>query len=124
MITSRDTRRWVIPKGNRIAGLSLHEAAEREAFEEAGITGTASVKALGTYRYDKQRKNGSNQAVAVRVFPFAFKAQLDEWPEQHERKTEWFTLTGAADAVEESELKKIILAFRGGNAGLGESRPR
>ncbi len=113
LITSRDTRRWIVPKGNLIRGLAPHEAAEREAFEEAGIVGIASAKAIGTYHYDKQRKNGSNQVVGVRVFPFAFKAQHEFWPEQHQRITEWFTLVDAAGAVGEPELKAIILAFKG-----------
>jgi 8-oxo-dGTP pyrophosphatase MutT (NUDIX family) len=68
LITSRRTRRWVIPKGNRIPGLSLHKAAAQEAFEEAGVTGVASAKSLGKYRYDKRQKNGSTLAAMVKVF--------------------------------------------------------
>ena len=30
LITSRETRRWVIPKGNRIKGMAGHRAAEME----------------------------------------------------------------------------------------------
>ena len=41
LITSRETQRWVIPKGNLIKGLRAHEAAAQEAFEEAGVEGIA-----------------------------------------------------------------------------------
>ena len=37
MATSRDTGRWVTPKGWPMANKAPHEVAEREAFEEAGI---------------------------------------------------------------------------------------
>lgn len=39
MITSRETRRWVIPKGGRMAGKTDPQAAAVEAMEEAGVQG-------------------------------------------------------------------------------------
>lgn len=112
MITSRETRRWVIPKGNRIRGLPAHLAAAHEAFEEAGVSGIACPSAIGSYRYIKRRKDGSRRELAVDVFPLAFVSQADEWPEQGERDTRWFTLADAAAAVEEAELKAIIASFK------------
>ena len=37
LITSRDTGRWIIPKGNIAGHRSPSDAAPREAFEEAGV---------------------------------------------------------------------------------------
>ena len=113
LITSRETKRWVLPKGNIIAGLAAHEAAAREAFEEAGLHGIACPTPLGSYQYRKHRKDGSSLMLGVTVFPFAFTSQADEWPECAERETRWFTLTDAADAVDEPDLKALILAFQG-----------
>ncbi|TIM18205.1 MAG: NUDIX domain-containing protein, partial [Mesorhizobium sp.] len=42
LITSRDTGRWVLPKGWPEAKELLCEAAAREAGEEAGLRGTIS----------------------------------------------------------------------------------
>ena len=112
LITSRETQRWVIPKGNAIAGLSPPEAAAQEAFEEAGIRGSVDPVAVGRYRYAKRRKNGQIETIAVDVFPFAFNDQVEHWPEQHERTTAWFTLADAAAAVDEPDLRKIIGRFR------------
>ncbi|MEN9850080.1 MAG: hypothetical protein RL128_243, partial [Pseudomonadota bacterium] len=39
LITSRDTGRWVIPKGWPIDGLAPAQTAAREAWEEAGVEG-------------------------------------------------------------------------------------
>ena len=112
LITSRGTRRWVIPKGNPIRGLSAHLAAAHEAFEEAGISGVAEVEPIGSYGYDKVRRNGSTRAARVEVFPLAVHGRADDWPEQHERESKWFSLSEAAAAVEEPELKAIIAGFR------------
>jgi predicted phosphate transport protein (TIGR00153 family) len=48
----------------------------------------------------------------VDVFPLAVISQFDNWPEQAERATRWFTLPEAAAAVDEPELKAIITGFR------------
>lgn len=112
LITSRTTGRWVLPKGNPIRGLTAHEAAAREAYEEAGIHGETSPVEIGRYRYLKRRKNGTTCEMSVAVFPLAFGTQAARWPEQAERRTGWFPLPEAADAVDEPELKRLIAEFR------------
>ena len=112
LITSREQRRWVVPKGNPIGGLNLHEAAAHEAFEEAGVSGIPCPTALGEYHYLKRRRDGTTRNVTVAVFPLAYQRQADEWPEQDERETKWFDLVGASDAVDEPELKQLIRNFR------------
>jgi uncharacterized protein len=112
LITSRETQRWVIPKGNPIKGLRPHEAAAQEAFEEAGADGIPCPTLIGSYSYVKRRKSGLSKTVTVDVFPFAITGQAEEWPEQDERTVAWFTLANAASAVDEPELKGIIAGFR------------
>jgi uncharacterized protein len=112
LITSRDTRRWVIPKGNRIKGMAGHRAAEIEAFEEAGVHGTACPTPLGRYRYDKKRRKGGVREAMVEVFPLAVTGQSAHWPEQGERELCWFPVAEAAEAVDEPDLQSIIAAFR------------
>nr|WP_286207616.1 DUF47 family protein [Hephaestia sp. MAHUQ-44] len=112
LITSRETRRWVVPKGNPVKGIALHESAAHEAFEEAGVTGIACPTALGEYRYAKRRPDGTTRGMNVAVFPLLFREQAAEWPEQDERETSWFDLADAAAAVDEPELKELILNFQ------------
>eukprot|EP01037_Dinobryon_pediforme_P043882 gene43882-55248_t len=57
LMTSRETRRWVIPKGWPITGLKNHEAAAREAFEEVGLVGAIGKKPIGSYQYFKRMPN-------------------------------------------------------------------
>ena len=112
LITSRETRRWVIPKGNRIKGLAGHRAAELEAYEEAGIHGIACPAPLGRYRYDKRKRNGDARQATVEVFPLAVTGHLTQWPEKGQRELRWFPVNEAARAVDEPDLRSLIAAFR------------
>ena len=111
LITSRSSKRWIIPRGNPIRGLAPALSAAQEAFEEAGLSGLVAPQEIGTYRYRKQRRNGSAVTANVHVFPLQVSAQSDAWPERDQRETRWFARTEAAAAVEEPALKKMILAF-------------
>lgn len=111
LVTSRDSGRWVIPKGNQAQGLAAHSAAAIEAEEEAGVTGLACPTALGSYRYRKRQRNGASLMIDVDVFPFAVGQELPVWKEQSQRERRWFSLAEAADAVEEPDLRDLIRSF-------------
>ena len=55
LITSRDSGRWTIPKGNPIKGLKPHECAAQEAEEEAGLVGSVDKEPIGQYEFFKRR---------------------------------------------------------------------
>ena len=111
LITSRETRRWVIPKGNQIKGIDPHHAAALEAFEEAGVEGLLCPASLGSFAYDKRRGDGTTSAAVVEVFPMAVTDESPTWPEQHQRLRQWFGIADAVAAVDEPGLKMIIGAF-------------
>jgi 8-oxo-dGTP pyrophosphatase MutT (NUDIX family) len=109
LVTSRDTGRWVIPKGWPIRGLRPPDSAAREAMEEAGLTGRIGDRSLGFYHYEKRLADGSAVPCAVETFAFEVEEQFASWPEQDQRHTQWFELQQAADAVQEPELSAMIL---------------
>ena len=111
LITSRETRRWVIPKGWPMNGLKPQDAAAAEAAEEAGLIGTVEPRPLGSYRYLKRLKG--NQAVAIQVIVFAFEvtAQVESWKEQDQRTLRWFGYRTAASRVAEPSLNLLIRDF-------------
>ena len=111
LITSRETHRWVVPKGNPIRGLAAHEAAAQEAYEEAGVLGITCPAPIGHFRYDKRKRDGSLRLARVAVYPVAVVEQLEDWPEREERETRWFDLESAQDIVTEPELKRLIGRF-------------
>jgi 8-oxo-dGTP pyrophosphatase MutT (NUDIX family) len=112
LISSRETRRWVIPKGWAIDGLPDHGAAAREAFEEAGIEGIVAPHLLGFYDYDKRGRAGSTVRIRVDVYPLEVIRLLRSWPERSERDRRWFPAGVAAGAVNELDLAALIARLR------------
>jgi 8-oxo-dGTP pyrophosphatase MutT (NUDIX family) len=110
LITSRETKRWVIPKGWPMIGLEDHDAAAQEAFEEAGIRGHTNLKSIGTYVYQKRKKSGVTVEVEVTVYPMEVTKILRNWPEKSERRRKWFPSKHAATLVNEEGLQAVIEA--------------
>ncbi len=112
LITTRGAKaRWVLPKGNPVAGMAPHVAAAREAQEEAGVLGAVCPVPLGSFRYRKRQGSGASLMVDVDVFPLAITDELDSWKEQGERERRWFSLDEAASAVDEDDLGSLIHSF-------------
>lgn len=111
LITSRDTGRWVLPKGWPEGGEQLFESAAREAEEEAGVRGTMAQLEFGRYFYGKRMPSGMERRCQVLVFPMKVDAVATKWPEQDERKRKWFSAAQAARLVQEQDLGELIERF-------------
>lgn len=107
LVTSRETGRWVIPKGWLAKGLREHKSAAREAMEEAGVSGRIWTEPIGSYRYFK-RDDKADQLLGVSVFLLAVNKQKNHWPEQEQRRRAWFSVEVAARRVAEPELRALI----------------
>jgi two-component system phosphate regulon sensor histidine kinase PhoR len=111
LITSRETRRWVVPRGNPMAGKSPVEAAAIEAFEEAGISGPVEPEAIGRYTYEKRQRSGGLVPAEVQLFRMSVESESADWPERRERERRWFAPDEAAAAVAEPALAGLIRAI-------------
>lgn len=112
LITSRDTGRWIIPKGWPIDGLSGPQAALREAWEEAGVRRADITHApVGTYTYDKALGDGKSVPVRATVYNALVTELAHQYPEVDERTRRWVTPHNAAKMVNEPELKAILRSF-------------
>jgi uncharacterized protein Yka (UPF0111/DUF47 family)/8-oxo-dGTP pyrophosphatase MutT (NUDIX family) len=118
LITSRERRRWVVPKGNPIPFFLNYESAAREAFEEAGAEGRIATVPIGSYRYEKRRRAGGPALAIVTVYPLLVTRQAANWPERGQRETRWFSPEEAAASVDEPELAVMILSFSGSKDAL------
>jgi 8-oxo-dGTP pyrophosphatase MutT (NUDIX family) len=107
LLTSRDTGRWVIPKGWPMKGREPYEAAAREAREEAGVAGHTRKKPIGSYTYFKRRE-GHFDVCQVGVYMLRVERQLKTWREKGQRQMRWFTLEEAADMVQEPGLIALL----------------
>jgi 8-oxo-dGTP pyrophosphatase MutT (NUDIX family) len=110
LVTSRDTGRWVIPKGNIDPGHTPAQAAAREAYEEAGIKGRIKGSLpLGFFTCFKRVGEGRSQATTIEVYPMRVDRLVRKWPERGQRTLTWFEASAAARAVDEPGLAQLIL---------------
>jgi 8-oxo-dGTP pyrophosphatase MutT (NUDIX family) len=112
LITSRNSKRWILPKGWPEAGLSPAENAAREAFEEAGVTGKIEAQPIGSYHYLKAKKDGGGMPCSVDVFALAVTKQSDDWPEKNARELAWMPVEQAMMQVSEPGVRQILKDFR------------
>jgi 8-oxo-dGTP pyrophosphatase MutT (NUDIX family) len=111
LVTTRTTKRWTIPKGWPIKGLKAHEAAAREAHEEAGVIGKVRKKPVGKYLYWKRIADDAILC-RVKVFQLIVEKQLETWPERDERRQQWFKLDDAADLAGEAGLGALLRSLK------------
>ena len=109
LITSRETGRWVLPKGWPVGGLTAAEAAAREAWEEAGVRGRVQDQPLGEFHYEKVTPaEQANKRCAVTVFGMKVDALKNHFPEAAQRQRKWFAAEEAADLVAEPDLRALL----------------
>jgi 8-oxo-dGTP pyrophosphatase MutT (NUDIX family) len=111
LITSRETKQWIIPKGWPKRGVAPRRVAAREAFEEAGLRGKVAKRPLGAYRYEKRMSPALVVPCEVTVFLLHVKRQLDDWPEKNERERCWLSPDEAAARVTEEELSALLVGL-------------
>ena len=111
LVTSRETGRWIIPKGWPMKSRKPHEAAAQEALEEAGVKGSVRKEPIGQYVYWK-RKSDHFVLCRVDVFPLEVSEQLPTWREKGQRDARWFSPEDAAHHILEPDLASLILGLQ------------
>lgn len=107
LVTSRETGRWVIPKGWPMKGRSNWEAAATEAYEEAGLRGEIAETPIGQYPYWK-RMSDHFVLINTTVYLLRVGKQMNKWPEKDQRKRKWVGVSEAAEEVVEPGLIAIL----------------
>jgi 8-oxo-dGTP pyrophosphatase MutT (NUDIX family) len=107
LVTSRRTRRWVLPKGWPWPDREDHMAAAEEAREEAGVVGSVLAERIGSYTYRKSHPAGPIP-ICVSVYLLEVREELASWPEGGQRERAWFTMPEAIARVTEPELRHLL----------------
>ncbi|HEU0310880.1 MAG TPA: NUDIX hydrolase [Sphingomicrobium sp.] len=113
LIRRLDRHVWTVPKGRLVAGRTDHESAELEAFEEAGVAGSISETAIGSFLYNKAAtmKPEHAEIVEVALFPMMVDCELPQWPEMAKRERRWFRQHDVARFVLPGELRDLLTGF-------------
>ena len=110
LITTRETKRWTVPKGWPMKGLEDRHAARIEAEQEAGISGKAGKAPVGSFTYWKRRAERFD-LVRVEVYALRVTKVLPDWPERGERDVRWMHPADAARLVDEPGLTLLLEGF-------------
>jgi 8-oxo-dGTP pyrophosphatase MutT (NUDIX family) len=113
LITTLNTHRWIVPKGWPLDGKTPSATAAQEAMEEAGISGEIATTPLGSFHYNKLRKNGDTVSCKVDVFPMKVSRQRRSWDDKKIREVRWYSVDEALARVSEPGLRRLISKFAG-----------
>jgi ADP-ribose pyrophosphatase YjhB (NUDIX family) len=108
LITSRETRRWIIPKGHPEKNLGASALASLEAFEEAGVAGNIEPEPIGRYQCSKRLASGKSLPCEVTVFRLDVTRYLEDWKEKGERERRWLPLAEAAEVASDGGLGAFL----------------
>ncbi|MBT8378200.1 MAG: NUDIX hydrolase [Ignavibacteria bacterium] len=103
LVTSIRKKRWIIPKGFIEYHLTPFQSAKKEAFEEAGVRGSNSTRALGYY---KIKKYGGD--IRIKIYSLKVSRVYKEYPEKNLRKRKWYSIENAVKKVDIPQVAKII----------------
>ncbi|WP_017655641.1 NUDIX hydrolase [Fortiea contorta] len=106
LITTRDRRRWAIPKGGISHGMSPPASAAKEAWEEAGVIGQVCTEEFAIYEY---RKQGKIYQVSMYLLPVEIVSEV--YPEASKRKRRWIEITKAVRRIKTAPLKQVFQVF-------------
>ncbi|PBB26111.1 NUDIX hydrolase [Mesorhizobium sp. WSM4312] len=107
LVTSRTTRRFIVPKGWPMKGKNGRKAATIEAMEEAGVLGKTLKQPAGTYSYWKRLANRFVH-VDVIVYLLEVTEELANWQEAKRRQRAWLTPADAAMLIDEPDLSTLV----------------
>lgn len=105
LISSRNGKKWIIPKGIIEKGDSPETTALKETREEAGVEGQLTNGLIGKFSYQKW-----GGICKVRVFPLLVSKVLDQWDEDF-RERKWVDVSKALTIVKPKKAASIINKF-------------
>lgn len=112
LITSRETKRWILPKGWPMPGRNTAQAALQEAWEEAGVLPAPSpALMIGQYSYPKVTGGGLPVDTRVDVHAIEVDSLAEDFPEREQRSRAWLSPAEAAKRVQEDDLASLLRDF-------------
>lgn len=112
LLVTSSSGRWILPKGWPIDGLSAAQAAQQEAWEEAGVaSGALDETAIGSYLAEKRFDNGAVVPCEIQVYPLNVTDMADTYPEDDRRDRQWVPIAEAPKLVEEEGLQQLLARF-------------
>lgn len=108
LVTSKSTRRWILPKGWPILSRRAHRTAAIEAFEEAGVTGKVHKNPFASFSSYKGGEAGLKLRTEILVFLVDVESEAEEFPDSAERDVRWVSIKEAVRMTSEPGLIDVF----------------
>jgi 8-oxo-dGTP pyrophosphatase MutT (NUDIX family) len=108
LVKGRKSGRWVLPAGWALRGRPLATTARREAWEEAGVSGTVANQSLAVVAKRKHYRLAGEIDWQLAVYPLRVEQVADDYPEAGQRERGWFSPGEAAKLVHPSSLGPVL----------------
>lgn len=108
LVTSRSTRRWILPKGWPILSRRAHRTAAVEAFEEAGVTGKVHKDPFASFTSFKGGEGGLRLRTEVLVYLLDVAETTQDFPESGLRDLRWASVDEAVRISGDPQLAAVL----------------
>tara|TARA_B100001123_G_C14546315_1_gene724342 strand:- start:4 stop:402 length:399 start_codon:yes stop_codon:yes gene_type:complete len=100
-------KQWIIPQGDVEPWQTPLEAAENEAWEEAGVKGKFQNNPITFFTY-------SNHRMKYKVFCYSLEVMEEtiDWPEKNERSRIWINISEIESKIKNQKLRTVFETFR------------
>ena len=108
MVTTKSSHRWILPKGWPVMSLKAHRTAAIEAFEEAGVIGTAHETPFASFHSHKGGEAGLKLRTDLLVYLVDVQSTTDAFPDKSERDVRWLPVKEAIGICEDPGLIQVL----------------
>lgn len=99
----KENNNWIFPKGQVELGMTAHDSAAKEAFEEAGVAGHISPTQFDEYQHNKW-----GGKMCVKVYKLEVVKIYDVWLEMQDRNRQIVTLDSAIEMVQATQKQTLL----------------